>query len=296
MIVSLCVHPECRVNCGCWWWEHCFVTWLEWQQRTPDLGQHISTDWKHVTLARIGYMKPTMHPNTGVQQWRNDSWPQCKWHEKLNQEYTLVTMDLAAAKIAYNLIWGDQEHFAKAVVNLGPFHTMCWYLNALGKRMSGSGFEDIVVEAGLCASSSIEQVMSGKLYNRSMRMHQRMLDALERMLMTSFQQHAQLTADSDSLPTEPSPGTYRQQKTVQPARISWHTSTTSRKQYGTETSEKLRISGSNIATAFGHHWRFSKLWKKTTSICSSSPWWKCANCCSVWLIDWAWFYVCANTI
>ena len=80
MIVSLCVHPECRVNCGCWWWEHCFVTWLEWQQRTPDLGQHISTDWKHVTLARIGYMKPTMHPNTGVQQWRNDSRPQWKWH------------------------------------------------------------------------------------------------------------------------------------------------------------------------------------------------------------------------
>ena len=35
--------------------------------------------------------------------------------------------------------------------------------------------------------------------------------------------------------------TYRQQKTVQLARISWHTSTTSRKQYSTETSEKLPI-------------------------------------------------------
>jgi len=123
----------------------------------------------------------------------------------------LVTMDLAAAKIAYDLIWGDQEHFAKVVVNLGPFHTMCSYLGALGKMMSGSCFEDIVVEAGLCASGSIEQVMSGKHYNRSMRVHQRMLDALERMLMTSFQQHAQLTVDSDCLPAastlaaEPSP-------------------------------------------------------------------------------------------
>jgi len=44
-----------------------------------------------------------------------------------------------------------------------------------------------------------------------MRVYQRMLDALERMMMTSFQQHAQLTVDSDCLPAastiaaEPSP-------------------------------------------------------------------------------------------
>ena len=29
--------------------------------------------------------------------------------QKLNQEYTLVTTDLAAANIAHDLIWGDRE-------------------------------------------------------------------------------------------------------------------------------------------------------------------------------------------
>jgi len=45
---------------------------------------------------------------------------------------------------------------------------MCSYMGSLGKMMCESGFEDIVIEAGLCASGSIEQVTSGKHYNRAM--------------------------------------------------------------------------------------------------------------------------------
>lgn len=108
-------------------------------------------------------------------------------------------MDLAAAKIAYDLIWGDRDLYEKVIVNLGPFHTMCSYMGAIGKMMSGSGFEDIVVEAGLCASGSIEQVMSGKHYNRSVRVHQRMLDALERMLLTSFNNSVESGQERDNL-------------------------------------------------------------------------------------------------
>jgi hypothetical protein len=57
---------------------------------------------------------------------------------------------------------------------------------ALGKMMTGSGFEEILIESGLCASGSIEKVMTGKHYNRAMRVHQRMLEALERMLLEAF--------------------------------------------------------------------------------------------------------------
>jgi len=52
--------------------------------------------------------------------------------------------------------------------------------------MSSSGFEDILIESGVCASGSIDQVMSGKHYNRSMRVHMLMLDAMERVLMEVF--------------------------------------------------------------------------------------------------------------
>jgi len=60
-------------------------------------------------------------------------------------------------------------------------------MGSLGKMMCESGFEDIVIEAGLCASGSIEQVMSGKHYNRAMWVRHRMLDALERIMLLSFE-------------------------------------------------------------------------------------------------------------
>jgi len=76
---------------------------------------------------------------------------------------------------------------------------MCSYMGAIGKLMTGSGFEDIVVEARLCASDSFEQVMSGKHYNRSVRVHQRMLDTLERMLLTSLNNSVESGQEHDNL-------------------------------------------------------------------------------------------------
>ena len=40
-------------------------------------------------------------------------------------------MDLAAAKIAYDIIWGNPDKFSKVVIHLGAFHTMCSYMGAL---------------------------------------------------------------------------------------------------------------------------------------------------------------------
>jgi len=106
--------------------------------------------------------------------------------EKMNQEYTFVTMDLAAAKIAYDIQFGNPEKFSKVLIHLGAFHTMCSYMGAIGKMMTGSGFEEILIESGICASGSIEKVMSGKHYNRAMRVHQHMTDAVERMVLDKF--------------------------------------------------------------------------------------------------------------
>jgi len=91
-------------------------------------------------------------------------------------------MDLAAAKIAMDIIWNDSEKFGNVVILLGAFHIMCSYLGTLGKMMTGSGLEEIVVQAGVCAGGSIDKVCSGKHYNRAMRMHQLVVEAVERLL------------------------------------------------------------------------------------------------------------------
>ena len=63
---------------------------------------------------------------------------------------------------------------------------MMSYLGAIRKSIKGSGFEEIVFEANLCASGSIDRVQSGKHYNRSLRVHIVMTEALERLLFNHF--------------------------------------------------------------------------------------------------------------
>ena len=162
--------------------------WSGWLSKTTE-GRNT------VTESRIGYMQPIMHPIMDIATVKQCLQTSMDVTKMLQQEYTLVTMDMAAAKLAYNIIWGDRESYKNVIVNLGPFHTMCSYMGATGKMMSGSGFEDIVVEAQLCASGSIDQVMSGKHYNRSVHVHQRMLDALE---WACFREHVNLEHGMES--------------------------------------------------------------------------------------------------
>jgi hypothetical protein len=93
--------------------------------------------------------------------------------EKLCQKYTLLTMDLAAAKIALDIVWSDPDKYSSVIVNLGPFHVMCSFVGAIGKWMTGSGFEEMLIDSGLGASGSIAKVIDGKHFNRAFRVHQR---------------------------------------------------------------------------------------------------------------------------
>jgi len=82
----------------------------------------------------------------------------------------------------------SRSDLSTVVVHIGAFHTMCAYMGALGHMMSGTGFKEILIEADVCASGSIEKVLSGKHFNRAVRVHQRMLEAVEQFLWEEFQQ------------------------------------------------------------------------------------------------------------
>ena len=87
---------------------------------------------------------------------------------QVGQQYCIVTFDLAVAKKAYSLVW-QQPDFKNVIVRMGVFHTICSILGALGKKRKGSGLSEIVIEAGVCASGSLDKVMSGKHFNRALR-------------------------------------------------------------------------------------------------------------------------------
>ena len=55
--------------------------------------------------------------------------------------------------------------------------------------MKGSGFENIVIEATVCASGSLQKVMSRKHYNRTLRVYKMMLEAMKSLLFEAFTAH-----------------------------------------------------------------------------------------------------------
>ena len=78
--------------------------------------------------------------------------------QDVGKSYTTVTFDLGVAQKAYSIIWQNHVRFGNVIIRIGVFH----------KHMQGSGFEDVVIESGICASGSLKKVMSGKHYNRAL--------------------------------------------------------------------------------------------------------------------------------
>ena len=60
------------------------------------------------------------------------------------------------------------------------------YLSMGGKRFSMSGLEDVIAEPGVVALGSINGVMSGKMYNRAVRVYKIMSEAFQRCRLDSF--------------------------------------------------------------------------------------------------------------
>ena len=135
-----------------------------------------------VQQSAIDYMAPVFAPvteNATVQHILKLSQQASR---EVHQQYTVVTFDLAVAKKAYSLVWQSPEEFSDVIVRMSSFHLTCAFMGALGKKMRCSGLEEVLIESGICASGPIEQVLTGKHYNRTLRVHKVVYEALERIL------------------------------------------------------------------------------------------------------------------
>ena len=61
---------------------------------------------------------------------------------------------------------------------MGAFHTICAFLAVLGKRFGDAGLTDLPVESGVVGQSACEVVMAGKHYNRALRLHKLVFEAI----------------------------------------------------------------------------------------------------------------------
>ena len=73
-----------------------------------------------------------------------------------NMRYTHITTDAGAAAKFYHVVWNNPLEFKNVIIHLGDFHAMVETFGIIGKIVAGSGFEDIVYQAGLCTSGGIK--------------------------------------------------------------------------------------------------------------------------------------------
>ena len=67
--------------------------------------------------------------------------------ELLGQQYTVLTLDEGIYRIAQSIKFRNPAEFRSLVIRLGGFHCLLNFLGIIGKRMRGSGIEDILVES-----------------------------------------------------------------------------------------------------------------------------------------------------
>ena len=98
----------------------------------------------------------------------------------------VVVMDQALFAKAVEITWKHKERFSNTLLRMGTFHTICNALSILGKRFGDGGLKDICIEAELVAEGSIKGVVDGKQYNRAVRVHKYIYEALMRLAWAGF--------------------------------------------------------------------------------------------------------------
>ena len=133
---------------------------------------------------------------------------------KVNMKYTHITLDVGAAINAYHVIWNNPNLWSDIIIHLGDFHAINAYFGAIGTFVSGSGFEDILFQAGLCSAGNLNGLLSGKHYNRCWLLHESFSEAIIRLFqeqyvpeipdsLINFAKHPPGTVDIEELLADP---------------------------------------------------------------------------------------------
>ena len=71
-------------------------------------------------------------------------------------------------------------------LHLGDFHFMKELFTMLDTLVKGSGFEDVICQAGVCSAGSPNRILSGSDYNHCWTVHSVMGERIERFFMELF--------------------------------------------------------------------------------------------------------------
>ena len=72
---------------------------------------------------------------------------------------------------------------------LGTFHTIMMFMAIIYKRFKDAGLKDVMIQSGVLAEGSVDQALSGKMYNRGIRAYKLMYEALLSIFLENMEEY-----------------------------------------------------------------------------------------------------------
>ncbi len=106
--------------------------------------------------------------------------------DRLQLQEIVLVFDQAIYAKAQEIRWKSETYKERLTIRMGEFHTCMAFLSCIGKRFGDAGLQDILIEADVIAAGSVGGVITGHQYNRSIRSHKLMCEALHRLRRQSY--------------------------------------------------------------------------------------------------------------
>ena len=118
--------------------------------------------------------------------------------ESLHLASIAVVLDQALYSKATEIAWKHHERYNNVILMMGNFHIICNLLSTIGKLFGDAGMRDLAVESGVIAAGSVDKVLEGKHYNRAVRFHKLMYEALIRVAYKGFVEWLDINRPEDA--------------------------------------------------------------------------------------------------
>ena len=99
----------------------------------------------------------------------------------LGQQYSVITFDLAIYMKVKEIQWRSPREFTDVVIRMGGFHIAFNFLAVIGKMFEDSELADLLIESGVYGFNTASNLLKGKSYNRGIRGHKLVMEALMRL-------------------------------------------------------------------------------------------------------------------
>ena len=102
----------------------------------------------------------------------------CEIKDRLELEAVVCVFDQSFYAKAAEVYWKNKELFKDLLIMLGGFHLLMTLLGIIGTRFGEAGLKELAVQSEVVAEGSIDKVLTGKNYNRAVRLHKIIYEAV----------------------------------------------------------------------------------------------------------------------